>query len=238
MKSVLNDLYDYKNMKIYQLEGAFKFSVDSILLAEYVTVTSSKQIIVDLCTGNAVVPLILSTKYDNKIIGIELQKVIAKLALDSVLKNKKEQITIVNDDINNILNHIRPESVDIVTCNPPYFKKNNKSLINENSIKAIARHEIAVTLEEIVKAASKILKNNKYFYLVHRTDRLEEIIVLLNKYNFYIKNMQFVYSKTNNNATLVLIKASKNGNDGMTVSFPVITENLNTFQNIFEGEEL
>ena len=195
MKTVLNDLYDYKNMKIYQLEDGFKFSLDSLFLAEFTNIKSSTDLIVDFCTGNAVVPLVLSTKYSNQIIGIEIQKEIADLATKSVnINNKNSQIQIINDNVKNIFNYLKYESVDIITCNPPYFKKIDTSLINENQIKAVARHEIEINLEELIEIASKLLKNNSYFYLVHRTDRLEEIMVLLSKYNLHVKTMQFVYT--------------------------------------------
>ena len=233
VKIVLNDLYDYENMKIYQMENGFKFSLDSLLLAEFVDVKSKRELIVDFCSGNAVVPLVLSTKHVNKMIGVELQPKIALLAEKSVLINKKSNIKIINDDVKNIFLYFQPESVDIITCNPPYFKINSESLVNENQIKAIARHEIKIKLEELISIASNLLKNNGYFYLVHRTERLEEIIELLNKNKMRIKIIQFVYSNNHKESSLVLIKALKNGKMGMKVNPPIYTDNLSTFQNIF-----
>ena len=161
MTIVKNDLYDYYGFSIYQDEDNFKFSLDSILLAEFVDIDKKSNNIVDLCTGNAPVPLILSTKTDNRIYGVELQKSIADLAKMSIKEDKLEdRIEIINDNIKNISNYFDAESVDIVTCNPPYFKvSNNSSLINENRIKAIARHELEMNLEDVMISARYLLKN-------------------------------------------------------------------------------
>ena len=181
MTIVKNDLYDYYGFFIYQDEDNFKFSLDSILLAEFVDIDKKSNNIVDLCTGNAPVPLILSTNTDNKIYGVELQKSIADLAKMSINEDKLEdRIEIINDNIKNISNYFDAESVDIVTCNPPYFKvSNNSSLINENRIKAIARHELEMNLEDVMISARYLLKNKAPLYIVHRCDRLEELIVYM-----------------------------------------------------------
>lgn len=231
---VVNDLYDYPNRKIYQFKEGFKFSLDSILLAEFCKIKSSKDIIIDFCCGNAAIPLIISTKHKNKIYGVEIQPEIAKLANQSVEYNDLNgQISIINDNVLNILQYFDRESIDIITCNPPYFKINGTSLINDNEIKSIARHEITINLEQIIEIGSKLLKNNSYFYMVHRTQRLEEIISIFNKYNFSIKELQFVYTKKAT-ADLVLIKALKGGKTGLKVNPPLYTNNLKTYQNIFE----
>lgn len=232
MKTVLNDLYDY-GLKIYQQEQCFKFSLDSLLLAEFVKVKNDKQQILDLCSGNAAIPLVLSTKYSNQIYGMELQKEIHQMAIDSVkFNNKERQIKIINANVLNALQYFNNESIDIITCNPPYFKYNKDSLTNENEIKAIARHEIKITLENLIEQVSKILKNKGEFYLVHRTERLEEIISVLNDNNFAVKVLQFVYTK-NEYSELVLIKAVKNGRISLKVNPPLYTNNLKTFKNIF-----
>ena len=134
MKIVLNDLFDYKNRFIYQLEDGFKFSLDSILLAEYVKLKDNLKIL-DMCSGNCAIPLILSTKTKSKIVAFEIQNIIAKLASDSVLYNKLEdQIKVINDDISNIGNYFEKEEYDIITCNPPYFK-NNGNIFNKNPLR-------------------------------------------------------------------------------------------------------
>ena len=195
MESVVNDLFDY-GLKIYQLDNKFKFSLDSILLAEFVELKQNTKQIVDFCTGNAPVPLILSTKTKAKLYGFEIQPKIAKLAQYSVRENSLDsQISIVNANFSDVLEYVLPESVDAVTCNPPYFKlEKDSSMINEDEEKAIARHEITMKLEDIMVAAKYILKNKAPLYLVHRCDRLDEIMYLLEKYNFKVKKMQFSFS--------------------------------------------
>ena len=230
----INDVLDY-NLKIYQNNEAFKFSLDSVLLAEFINVPSKKSKILDMCTGNAVIPLILSSKYPNKIEAIELQHDIFKLAKKSIdYNNLEEQINIINDNVLNILNYYNTENFDIVSCNPPYFKVNKTSLLNNNKLKTIARHEIAITLEQIIEKASKLLKNKGYFYLVHRTERLEEIILLFNKYNLRIKNIQFIYTKRQTKSQIILIKAIKNGSIGLKVNDALYINDLNSYKNIFK----
>lgn len=240
MSIVLNDLFDYDGMKIYQYDDKFKFSLDSILLAEFVELKDNIKTIVDFCTGNAPVPLILSTKTKARLYGFELQNSIYKLAKDSVeVNNLSSQINIINDNLTNVADYFPAESVDVVTCNPPYFKYNkDTSLINEDEEKAIARHEIAMNLDELVKAAKYVLKNKAPLYLVHRCDRLEEIIEYLGKYNFKVKKLQFIYAGYNKEAIMVIIKAVKNGNTGsLKVLPPLDILNLKSYKGIFEKSE-
>lgn len=237
MTSVLNDLFDYDGLKIYQYDDKFKFSLDSILLAEFVEIKPNTRTIVDFCTGNAPVPLILSTKTDARIYGFELQDKIYKLAKMSVKENKLEsRINIINANLKDSLEYILPESVDAVTCNPPYFKYDkNKSLINENYEKAIARHEIEMNLEDLMIAAKYILKNKAPLYIVHRCDRLEEILDCLSKYNFKVKKLQFIYASYKKEAIMVLIKATKNGKMGsLKVMPPVDVLQHKSYKGIFE----
>ena len=240
MTSVKNDLFDYDNLKIYQYEDKFKFSLDSILLAEFVELKETTKTIVDFCTGNAPVPLILSTKTNAKLYGFELQQNIYKLAKLSVVENNLEsQINIVNDNLTNALDYLLPESVDAVTCNPPYFKYDkNKSLINEDEEKAIARHEIAMNLDDLMTSAKYILKNKAPLYIVHRCDRLEEILECLDKYNFKVKKLQFVYAGYKKEAIMVLIKATKNGKSGsLKVMPPIDVLQYKSYKGIFEKGE-
>lgn len=237
MKCVKNDLFDY-GLKIFQYQDKFKFSLDSILLAEFVDLKPNMESIVDFCTGNAPVPLILSTKTDVKIYGFELQEQIVKLARLSVRENNcDEQIKIIEANIKDSLEYLFPESVDAVICNPPYFKVNSDSLINEDKSLAIARHEIELTLEDIMMSAKYLLKNKGALYLVHRCDRLEEILLMLEKYNFRVKKLQFIYASFKKDAIMVLIKATKNGKSGsLKVSKPIDILQYKSYKGIFERE--
>ena len=236
MASVLNDLFDYDGLKIYQYNDKFKFSLDSILLAEFVQIKPSIESIVDFCTGNAPVPLILSTKTKAKLYGFEVQEEIYKLAKCSVMENYLEnQISIYNANLKEALEYILPESIDVVTCNPPYFKYEKSSLVNEDKGKAIARHEIMMSFEDIVVMAKYILKNKGSLYLVHRCDRLEEIINCLSKYKFEVKRLQFIYTGDNKDAIMVLIKATKNGKVGSLKISPAIDiMKYKSYKGIFE----
>ena len=218
MKKVLNDLYDYPNMKIYQYDEAFKFSLDSILLAELVQIHKNDENILDLCTGNAVIPLILSTKTSIPIIGIEYQKEIYDLASLSIEYNQKSpQISCINDDLLNTDKYFPGNNFDIITCNPPYFKYHSKEFLNHDELKQIARHEVKVTLEDIVRVSSFHIKDKGNFYMVHICERLQEIMILLEKYHFRMKDLYMVYPNKRSKAFLVLFRAIKGGNIGMKV---------------------
>ena len=230
MEKVINDLVGYDNLKIVQVNDYFNFSLDSVLLANFADITDKTRNIIDLGTGNAPIPLILSTKTKEKIIGVELQKEIYDLAIETVkINNLEGQIEIINEDIKNLLSIYRNESFDLVLSNPPYFKKIETSILNENVVKCNARHETLINLEEIISITSKLLKNKGSFVLVHRTERLSEIIVLLKKYRLEPKKIRFVYPKRDSNSNLVLIEAKKNSNIGVKILKPLIVhdENLN-----------
>ena len=235
--AVLNDLFDYDNLKIYQYNDGFKFSLDSILLAEYVKITSKTTNILDLCTGNASIPLILSTKTNALIDAFEIQKDIFDLAIESIKYNQKqEQITVYNADVKEINNYVNYKKYDIITCNPPYFKVKNNGYLNETEKLAIARHELKVTLEDIFKIASVHLNTKGEFYLVHRTDRLDEIIILGSKYKLNVKNIELIKTKENSRPYLVLVRAVKDSSLGVKINNPICIQNLTTYQNLFKEE--
>lgn len=183
--------------------------------------------IIDFCTGNAPIPMILSTLTDSNIIGVELQKEIYNLAVQSIkINNLEDRITLLNMNVLDIFNVYETDSFDLITCNPPYFKVNEFSNLNNNMIKSIARHEIEIKLEDICRISKKLLKNNGSLVLVHRTDRLSEIINMLLKYNLQPKRIRFLYPKKLENSNLVLIDARKNGNIGLKVLPPLICHNM------------
>ncbi len=230
---VINDLYDYVPLKIVQDSEAFKFSLDSILLAEFVELKKEDKVL-DLCTGNAVVPLILSYYYSNDIVAFEIQKPIAKLAQESITLNHKEkQIKLFPNDIKEIKNYFPGNNFDVIVANPPYFKYQKSSLVNENKQKAVARHEIALDLKSIFEIVKYALKENGTFYMVHLPERLEEILALCEKYQIVAKKVQFIYTKGNNNANIVLIKCVKNAHNDLKVLFPLFIQDYTSYKNIF-----
>lgn len=224
---VLNDLLKYQNLKIYQDPECFVFSLDSILLPNFVTIRKNTKRILDICTGTA--PKALIT-------GVEIQKNIADLAEESVkINGLDDQIKIINADIKT---YQTEEKFDLITCNPPYFKVTSLKNLNENQAKSIARHEITIDLETIIKISSKLLNDQGIFGLVHRPSRLIEIVNLCEKYNLEIKKIQFVYPRINEEANIVLIEAIKNGKSQLKVLEPIITydglEYTNQIKKYFE----
>lgn len=234
---VLNDLYDYPNLKIYQIRGNFKFSLDSILLAEYVKINKNTKNILDLCSGNAPIPMILTTKTSALIDAFEIQEHIYNLAKKSIdYNNLNNQITMYNSDIKEIDKHINLKKYDIITCNPPYFKVEDKNYLNDELKLAIARHEIKIDLETIFKIASSHLDDKGEFYLVHRVSRLDEIIIYANKYNLNVKNVELIKTKENNKPYIVLVRCIKNSKFGLKVNSERNIENQITYQNMFQED--
>jgi len=234
MALVLNDLFDY-DYKIYQDTNAFKFSIDSILIAEFAKI-NKKDKVLDLCTGNGVIPLILSKKYMNHIYGMEIQKDIYDLAKMSIKHNRKEsQITLINDDVNNVLNYFPGNSLDIILCNPPYFKNSEESHKNPFLPLQIARHEVKINLGNILELSSKLLNNKKKLYLVHLTERIDEIILLSNKYGMAVKYIQPIYPNFNKKSNIALYEIVKKGKSGVKMLPPLDLSKCKTYQNIFDG---
>jgi len=223
---VLNDILDYKNLKIYQDTDFFSFSLDSIILANYSTLRLRDKNIVDFCTGNGVVPIILSHRTKSNILGVEIQKKLCDLTDKSIKINKLEdRIKIINSDIK-IFSREHLNEFDLVLCNPPYFKNYDMSTKNLSYEKMVARHEVLLNLNDLVACAKKVLKDNGTFSLVHRTDRLMEILECFKKNNIEPKRVKFIYNNINSSSTLVLIEGQKVGKVGMIVDKPLIMYNL------------
>ena len=216
---VINNLLNY-DLKIVQNSDYFKFSIDSVLLAEFVKIDYKDKNIIDFCSGNAPIPMILSTKFDKNIVGVELQDNIYEMGKESIELNNIKNINFLNMDVKDVVDYF-DYKFDIVTCNPPYFKYKDTSIINKNIEKTIARHEIKITLEEVVCYASKIIRNSGKFYLVHRCDRFMEILDILKKYNFGIRTLQFVYDNINCKSCLLLIEAKYMCKDDLKVLKPL-----------------
>lgn len=228
MMDVVNDLLGYKNLKIVQNNRMFSFSLDSVLLPNFVTINKNVKNILDIGCGNAPIPIILSTLTSAKIKGVEIQKDVALLAKKSVeLNNLNDQIEIINDDINEIAKTIPTESFDIITCNPPYFKVIKNSNLNQSDYKTIARHEVTLNIEVLCKISKKLLKNKGLLALVHRPERLLEILEALKRNNLEPKKIQFIYPKINSEANMLLIEAKKNGNSGLKVLEPIFVHEDN-----------
>ena len=219
----INDLYDY-GYKIVQKSDYFKFSLDSMLLANFVNINMADSKLLDFCTGNCPIPIILSNSIKN-IVAFEVQKEIYELGDESLKLNNINNVKLINDDIKNIGNYYDAGYFDIITCNPPYFKVNNSSKTNDNSVKAIARHEILIKLEDIVSLAYKYLRDKGKLYIVYRPDRLMELLKLFDKYKFGIKKLQCCYNNSDSLSSMILVEAMKNGQDDLKILAPFYTEN-------------
>lgn len=220
---VLNDLLGY-NLKIYQDTEAFNFSIDSVLIARFLLENiSNDNEILDIGTGNAVIPLIIQTEIKNQIIAFEIQKESYELAKENVSYNKVETINLINDDIKNIDKYNFPK-FDNIICNPPFFKKGSgrESL---NTKRNIARYEEELDLETLLSIVKNHMSLRGSFYLVHRTNRLNELLTLLKKKDLSIKKICFVHTKDNEPSTMFLCEIKQGALKEMNVLFPLVINN-------------
>lgn len=223
---VINYLLGYENYYIVQNTEMFNFSLDSVLLPNFVTINKKIDNILDIGCGNAPIPLILARKTNAHITGVEIQKESYELGKKSIsINNLEKQITIINDDINNLYDKFNSDYFDVITCNPPFFKIAQTSKLNKNDYKTIARHEIKLNIDDIFRIAKKLLKNNGVISIVHRPERLIEIIETMKKYNIEPKRVQFVYPKKDQEANILLIEGRKNGNPGLKIENPIFSHN-------------
>ena len=217
----VHDLIPEK-LKIIQNNRYFKFGTDSVLLANYVNVKEGDHVL-DLGTGSGVIPLLLSYKQSPEcVIGIEIQPELIELAERNVrLNNLDDIINIVEGDLRNLDNYIKPGSLDQVVSNPPFMPVGSGK-ISENKFKAVARHELKVKLEDIVRAASCALRSGGHFNLVHRAWRMGEVFSLLREYNLEPKKLRIVYPRFGRLADSFLLKARKDGGCGLKIE-PALT---------------
>ena len=216
---VIEDLGD--GFKIIQNKSMFCYGTDAVMLANFV-VAKPKEKLIDLCSGNGIIPILLckNTRCNN-ITALEIQKEVCDLTQRSVnLNNLTEKISVVNSDLRNVKGEFECGSFDVVTCNPPYMPvgtgKNNLS----DSVN-IARHEIMCTLEDVIKSAAHLLKNGGRFYIVHRAERLSDIIYLMRCNNLQPKKMTTITANPEARPSLVLIEAQKDRKSGLIVTKPI-----------------
>lgn len=217
----VDQLYS-QNIKIIQSPEVFSFSLDAVLLADFVRPDQKlKTRVVDLCAGNGAVGLFLNEKIRGQITEIELQPRLADMAKRSVALNQlADRYQVLNMDIADTFSQVPKDSADIVVCNPPYFTDQPASKKNPNQYLAIARHELTTNLNTVIEIMSGLLKMNGHGYLVHRPDRLPEILSTLAAHRLAPKQIRFVYPKQGRNANMVLIEAIKDGRKGGTKILP------------------
>ena len=200
-----------KNLKIIQDKEGFCFGIDAVLLSDFAKNLKKDAKVIDLGTGTGIIATLLCGKTNlRKVIGIEIQSEVADMAKRSIKLNQlQNKFEIINEDINHIFNQLEKNSFDAVVTNPPYQKK-NAGIINDKEKKVISRHEITATLEDFIKVSKELLKDKGEFYMVHRPERLVDILSLLRKYKIEPKEIRFVYSNKNKSPKLVLVKGVKN----------------------------
>ncbi len=212
----------FKNLKMIQNKNGFCFGIDSILLTDFAKKIKKDARVIDLGTGTGIIATLLCKKTTLKeIIGVEIQREVYDMAKKSIKLNQLEnQFKIINEDIIDLNKILEKNTFDVVVTNPPY-KKKGTGIKNEEKKKIISRHETTATLEDFIRISKDLLKDKGEFYMVHRPDRLVDIIEIMRKYKIEPKIIRFVYSHQNSEPKLVLIKAIKNAK-----SFLKIEKNL------------
>ena len=217
----IDDL-EFKGLKIIQNEKGFCFGMDSVLLSDFAKNMKNNRTVLDLGTGTGIIPILLCGKTNlKKVVGIEIQKDVANMAKrSSQLNNLQDRFEVVNTNIIDLKNIYEKQSFDVIVTNPPY-KKENTGITNENEAKLISRHEITANLEDFISISKDLLKDKGEFYMVHRPERLVDILSLMRKYKIEPKILKFVSPNKNKEPNLILIKGIKNAN-----SFLKIEKNL------------
>ena len=212
------------DVKIIQNREVFSYSIDSVLLSRFPKLPSKKGLIVDLCSGNGAVGLFASTRTKAQIIQVELQERLADMNQRSISLNQLEkQVSVINADLAQATDYIPRSKVDLILCNPPYFKVEDQSNLNDSPHYLLARHEIATNLDSICKISQQLLKSNGRLAMVHRPDRFLDILDCLKTYKLAPKRIQFVYPKATKEANMLLIEAIKDGSvDGLHILPPLI----------------
>ena len=214
------------NLKIIQNKNGFCFGIDAVLLSDFAKDIRNNSIVLDLGTGTGIIGTLLCAKTNlSKIYGIDIQKDVCDMACRSIkLNNLEDKFQIINSNIKDLKNFFELNSLDAIVSNPPY-KKDNSGLKNETETKLISRHEITASLEDFISISSKLLKNNGSIYMVHRPERLSDLLYLLKKYNLEPKKLRMVQSYINSKPKLVLVKATKNAKSFLNIEEPLIIYN-------------
>ena len=232
----IDDL-ELKGLKIIQNKEGFCFGIDSVLLSDFAKNIKNNSLVLDLGTGTGIIPILLCGKTNlKKVIGVEVQEKIAEMAKRSIkLNNLEARFQVINENILNLKNIYQNQTFDVVVTNPPY-KKKNSGIINEKHEKLISRHEIEANLEDFIKASKDLLKDKGEFYMVHRPERLVDILSIMRKEKLEPKVLRMVYSNKNKEPKLVLIKGIKNAKPFLKVekNLYIYDENGNYTYEILE----
>ena len=198
-------------LQLIQKEQGFRFGVDAVLLSHFANV-KKKHRVIDLCTGTGIVPFLVYGKYSpQEVIGLEIQEDMVEMAnRSSILNNTEDKVKFINGDLKDkkIIDSIG--KFDVVTVNPPY-KLNNAGIVNPEDKLAIARHEIMCTLEDVIIASRRLLKDNGRMFIVHRPERLADIFGLMRKYKIEPKRVRMIQPNTKKAPNIVLVEGQRDG---------------------------
>ena len=232
MKDILkeNERIDYvpgSKLKIIQNKKRFCYGIDAILLSSFVK-TRNINYAMDLGTGTGIIPLRLYSQYNcQKIIGVEIQTEVAEMAGRSIkLNNLEKEIEIINMDLKDIPSKFNKGTFDVITSNPPYMK-NGSGIINHDESFSISRHEISCTIEDIIKVSKYLLNDKGRLYLIHRPNRLVDIVWTARQYGLEPKTLRFVQPKAEGKPNLLLLECIKGGNSELKFEKPLIVYNDN-----------
>jgi len=216
----IDDLMTY-GLQIIQSSDVFSFSMDAVLLARFCSVPAKGKLL-DLCTGNGVIPLLLSTRSRASIVGVEIQQRLWDMAIRNVKLNQLEdQINIEHKDLRTLLTGMTQGSFDLVTVNPPYLPvPRGEQNVNEHI--ALARHEVGCTLEDVISVSSRLVRNGGKVAMVHKPSRLVAILTMMQQYRLEPKRVRFVHPRADAEANMVLIEAVRDGKPEVRLLPPLI----------------
>ncbi len=209
-------------LELIQNPAGFCFGVDAVFLSDFVKVKPGETVL-DLGTGNGIIPILLSAKTGGKkFTGLEIQENTADMARRSVVYNHlEERVDIVTGDIKEAAEIFKPAFFDVITTNPPYMLSQH-GLRNPDDAKAIARHEVLCTLDDILRESMRLLQDKGRFYMIHRPFRLTEIMIKMNHYKIEPKRIQFIHPYIDKEPVLVLIEGVRGARPRVTVEPPII----------------
>jgi len=197
-----------RGLSIIQRTDGFCFGCDAVFLSHFANIKNGDKVL-DLCTGTGIIPILLSAKYNPSFIyGVEIIPEIASMAKRSILYNKIENIEILNDDLKNCDKIFGKGIFDCVTCNPPYEKKGG-GIVNPDDIKAISRHEIMCSLDDVISTASSVLKYGGKLFMVHRANRIVDVLYTMRKHILEPKRIKMIAPNTEKEPNLFLVEGVK-----------------------------
>ena len=213
------------NLYLIQKKQGFRFGVDAVLLSHFANI-KNKHRVIDLCTGTGIVPFLVYGKYKPKeVIGIEIQEDMVEMANRSSKYNEiSDVVKFLNADLKDLSLLKTLGTFDVLTVNPPY-KLNNSGILNPDDKLAIARHEILCTLEDVIIAARKLLKDNGRIYMVHRPERLIDIFELMRKHKIEPKRVQMIQPNINKAPNIVLVEGQRDGGAYLKWEAPIYVYN-------------